>query len=159
MTGFYLFVSSEDSKTYHTDNTYHDFVVELGRTYDLDENSYIKNRSKWSMALVEIKLEAKSGNEPVDQPELKDEVLIICDLVTTSYVKGTEARVLRPLGLNDKALFATISQAYYIELNRLNFSRFKITILDKNLNKLSKKNGWPIEAEWKLSCTLHFQKI
>lgn len=157
MTGFYLFVSSEDSKTFHSENKYHDFIVELGRVYDLSDSSYIKSRARWSMALVEIKLDTIEESQP--RPALTDEVLVICDLVTTSYVKGTEARVLRPLGLNEDSLFATISQAYYIELNRLNFSRFKITILDRDLNKLSKKNGWPVDAKWKLSCSLHFQKI
>lgn len=159
MTGFYLFVSSEDSKAYHAENCYHEFIVELGRTYDLSDNSYIKSRGQWCMALVEIKLENLESDESSLSPELKDEVLIICDLVTVSYVKGTEARVLRPLGLNERSLFATISQAYYIELSRLTFSRLKISIFDRDLNKLAKKNGWPTEEKWKLSCTLHFQKM
>ena len=153
MTGFYLFVSSEDSVHFHQNNKFHDFIVELGRQYDLNEAGYLRNRNRWSVALVEVKLEDITGFE---DPTLLEEVLILCDLVSTSYIKNTERRVLRLLGLTGSGQLASTYQPYYIALNRTAFSNLSIQLVDKDLEPLS---GSLIHKPWKLSCTLHFQKI
>ena len=156
MAGFYLFVSSEDSKQYHTDNTYHDFIVELGRFYDLNEQVNRRGRGQWSAALVEIKLESISGS---DIPALKEPVYILCDILSPSFIKGTERSILRPIGVNQGGQFESLYQPFYIQLNSLCFSRLKIAIVDQNLQSLSEDKGWPIGSDWKLSCILHFQKM
>ena len=153
MTGFYLFISSDDSNSIHQNNKYHDFIVELGRQYDLNEASYLRSRNRWSVALVEIKLEDLAGFE---SPALPGEVLILCDLVSTSYIKNTERRVLRLLGLTGSGQLASTYQPYYIALNRTTFSNLKIQLVDKDLHPLT---GSLVNQPWKLSCTLHFQKI
>ena len=156
MAGFYLFVSSKDSDQFHPDNKYFDFIVELGREYDLSDSGYAKTRNRWSVALVEIKLEDINSSDP---PTLPEEVFILCDLILPSFIQGTERNILRSVGITGSGQLISTHQPYYITLNRLSFARLKISLLDKDLQRLTEKNGWPIKEDWKLTCTLHFQKI
>ena len=156
MSGFYLFVSSNDSVQYHKDNNYHDFIVELDREYDLRSAQTFRNRSQWCVALVEISLENMQNNI---SPRIKDDVLVLCDLIRPSYIKSTERRILRPISSNSSGRIASLFQPYYIELDTLTFSNIRITLLDKQLKKLSSLDGWPDEKTFSLSCTLHFQKM
>ena len=156
MTGFYLFVSNKDSENFHPDNRHHDFIVELGRQYDLSDSGYVKSRIRWSVALVEIKIEDIKGGE---LPKLPEEVLLLCDLISPSFIKGTERNILRSVGITGSGHLVSTLKPYYIALNRLNFTRLKLHLVDKNLQRLTEKNGWPVNQDWKVTCTLHFQKI
>ena len=156
MSDFYLFISSKDSLQFHKDNCYHDFIVELGREYDVTPSQLFRSRSNWSVALVEIKLESDVG-EP--SPQIKDDLLVVCNVVSPSFIKGTERRILRPLPVGKSGQLLSLAQAYYMSLSTTCFSRLHITLLDKDLNKLKAEEGWPEEAEHTLSCTLHFQKM
>lgn len=156
MTGFYLFVSSTDSSHYHDKNSYYDFIVELGRLYDLSDSAHLRSRNRWSMALVEVKLEDMAG---LESPILPEEVLILCDLIQPSYIRGSERRILRQLGISGFGQLVSTYQPYYISLNQSKFSRLEIQLVDKDLIPISQRRDWPLTKTWKLSCTFHFQKM
>ena len=107
------------------------------------------------MALVEIGIETLDGSPT---PKVKEEVLALCDLVSPSYIKSTERRVLRPIPIANSAHFASLFQPYYITLDTNSFSSLRITLVDNNLNKLDSNEGWPDDTKAVLSCTLHFQR-
>ena len=155
MTGFYLFVSSIDSSHYHENNTYYDFIVELGRPYDLSESSHLRSRNRWNVALVEAKLEDVAG---LETPFIPEEVLICCDLVQPSYIRGSERKVLRQLGLTGSGQIVSTYQPYYISLATQKFARLEVHLLDRDLKPVSHRKDWPLSQTWKLSCTLHFQR-
>ena len=156
MSGFYLFVSSRDSVEFHKNNCYHDFRVELGREYDLSRRQIVRSHTEWSMALVEIDLINLVDNS---SPRIKDDVLAVCDLISPSFIRGTERCVLRPIPLANSGHFASLYQPYYITLNTNSFSSVHITLLDRQLKPLDSNNGWPEESKFSLSCTLHFQRV
>ena len=151
-----MFISSDDSKIFHTNNKYYDFIVELGRTYQFLDNSPWRSKNQWFVALQDINLQS---NKKDDDLSLIDDIIVSCDFIVPSFVKGTELRILRQVTLNENAQLDTINHPYYMQVNRTHFSNIKITLLDKNLQRLSVGNNWPEGEQWNLSCTLHFMKM
>lgn len=150
MNGFYLFLSSTDSEYLHSTNTFYSFVVDLGRSYDLDLCSDWGER--WSMALVDIALE-KDG---VSQPFPHDFVLI-CDLVLPSYTYGTEACILRALEGSASTHSQSLHQTYYVSLKQTRFSQLRIELRNKDLSHLDLSKGWTEGS--RLTCSIHFSKL
>lgn len=152
MSGFYLFVGSDDSSNLHDTNSFSDFVVELGRTYDLTQ--HCSWRETWNMALVEISLlnGSKRRNLPSD-------VIVTCDLVMPSYIYGTESCILRSIAANaSNQQTASLHTSYYIGLKQLSFTRLRIGLRDHNLNPIDLKEGdWGVDPTTR--CTIHFQRL
>lgn len=151
MSGFYLFLSSADSTRYHPTNTFYDFIVELGREYDLREEQNFR-RDKWSMALVEISLESDGLIQ-----RLPEDVIVLCDLASPSFIQGTERSVLSLIQSMSDKQFASLHHPYYIGVNKLCFSRLRIELVGRSLKPLDLSKNWP-ESSARLTCIIHFQK-
>ena len=154
MGGFYMFLTSSDSKTLFPLNNYDDFTIEFDRAIELSETCGFGYTQTWRFALTEISLETESGKERRSLPE---SVVVLSDLCATSYIHATEAPVLRTVGAKGE-LGAGLGQIYYIGVNKSAFNRLRIQIKDRDLKSLSKSDSndrlWPEKAI--LKCTLHF---
>lgn len=150
MSGFYLFLSSTDTAYLHSSNTFYNFVVELGRTYDLTEcdawGSY------WSVALVDIALESGGVTHPFPQ-----DFVVICDLVLPSYTYGAEACLLRAIESSANTHSASLHQTYYIAVKQPRFSKLKIELRNKDLSPIDLNKSWGENS--RLLCSLHFQRL
>lgn len=150
MSGFYLFLSSEDSSRTYPNNGYTDFIVEFDRQIILEDNCGLGWKQEWSFALADISIDFLNSSGTIPEP-----VVVICDLAIPSYIKATEAGVLRTIvGSAETGL--SLYNTYYIGVNKASFNRIRIQLKSQSLEALNTKLGWPSESV--LKCTLHFQR-
>ena len=148
MAGFYLFVSSIDSLDLHPSNTVHDFVVELGRNYELT----CSRREKWCMALLEVRLDQGDVTQPI-----LENTVITCDLAQPSYIQGTEQCILRSIDPSEGTQTASLYQPYYIGMKQCSFSRLRIRLLTRDLQTPRWAEQQTESA--RLTCIIHIQKL
>lgn len=153
MAGFYLFVSSVDSIDLYPSNTFDNFIVDLGRTYDLTE--YCGWREKWNMALVEVALHNDEG----ESQHFPQDIIVTCDLASPSFIYGTEGCILRPIDASDSSHSASLYQTYYIGLSQLRFHKLRIELKERNLSSLDLTKFIERGKHYRLSCTIHFQRL
>lgn len=153
MAGFYLFVSSTDSVDLYPANTFDNFIVDLGRTYDLTE--YCGWREKWNMALVEAALHTNEG----ESQHFPQDIIVTCDLASPSFIYGTERCILRPIVGGEFSHSASLYQSYYIGLSQLRFHKLRIELKDRNLSPLDLSQFKGRGKQNRLSCTIHFQRL
>jgi len=145
MNGFYVFLSSADSKDKFSNNSYDDFTVEFSQEIELDCNCY---HAEWAFALTEITIINSS------QSLLPESCIILCDLAQSSYIRDSHVPVLRTIAAETEAT-GSLYQSYYISVNKHKFNKIRIYIKNKDLSPLN-KTLWQSNTIIKL--TLHFQK-
>jgi len=146
MSGFYIFLSSEDGKTKFSENKFDSFVVELTPAITLACTPY---HSDWTFALTEISL-TNSSHSLIPEP-----CVVLCDLAQSSYINDTHASVLRTFG-SDVDKVGSLYHSYYIGLNSTYFNRITISLKNYDLKPLDSKL-WDQQTITKL--VLHFQRM
>ena len=148
MSGFFMFLASDDSSSIYTNNTYKDFCVEFDHEIVLEAECGFGFRQQWQFAVTEVTLDTIKTDEG-----LPESTVILCDLCKPSYIKGTQAQVLRTLSSAGE-LTGSLGLTHYIGVNKNTFNRVRISLLNRDLKPLLPANGWPETA--RLKCTLHF---
>lgn len=150
MSGFYMFLSSEDSVNLFPNNTFSDFWTEFDHEIVLDEQCGYGLRQQWSFALTEVFIDFLP-----DQQTLPEPVVILCDLCSQSYLNGSQVQVLRTLS-GAGEVGTSLGLTHYIGVNKLRFNKIRIQVVTRDLKPLSVTSGWPSKGV--LRCTLHFSK-
>ena len=145
MSGFYLFITSNDCSDIFPSNTWNDFTIEFPQEIRLSNCL----GTAWSFALTEIALTNTS------QSPLSDSWIVLCDLAESSYIRGSTAPVLRTIS-QDTEKSGSLFQTYYIGVNNNKFNRLRIYIRNSELKPLN-SSIWQATTITKL--TLHFQKV
>ena len=140
-----MYLSSQDSIELYPDNTFTDFYVEMDREYSFQS---CKN---WSFALADMYLEGEGDIE-----EMREPIVVMCDLASDSYIKGRSVPILRYVpAVEEKG--TSLLLPYYVGVSKAKTNRIRITLLDKNLEGLLKnKEGRERYKDSILRCTLHF---
>lgn len=145
MSGFYMFISSDDCKDVFADNSFYDFTIEVKPEIVLP----CGGAGEWSFALTDINLENVGGTA------LPETCTVLCDLARGSYMKGGSVPILRRIDVETETS-GSLFQTYYIGLNNLIFNRLRIYLRNSDLRPLN-YTLWDSKAI--LNLTLHFQKI
>ena len=160
MNGFFLHLSSDDSKTIYTTNTYKDFTVQLPKYYNLDKNrGFLGWEQSWNVAITEIALVGLVKPETLLAPNLDSTVTVLCDVASDSYIAGCNVPLLRILNGDSElsGLSSTLAQSYYVEVGRTRFNKIRI-YLKTEKQQILDVNLWPDQSNARLRCTLHFQR-
>ncbi len=112
----YLFLSSNDAKSYYSTNTATDFTVQLPETLVL--------KGEWWCSLEEIKFLNKFA---VPVPSL---VYVCCDFVEDSYVGGRKLPVLRTVSIKPRSLKTdlTFDNPFYLRVSRSELRQLRVYI-------------------------------
>ena len=113
---YYFYLSSQDSKDRHPQNTVADFIVEL--------NTPIELKGKWQVGLVES--DAKLTQS-------RTNAFLCCNLCSESQVRGRNLPVLKKV--TTKGNYYT-PLPLYVDTNRTHVQRIHIYSLDSDLNPL-----------------------
>lgn len=146
MSGFYMFISSDDCKDVFADNTFYDFTIEVKPEINLTGGSGF---GEWAFALTDISLDSAT-----DTP-LPETCTVLCDLARGSYMSAGSVPILRRIDVESETS-GSLFQTYYIGVNKLIFNRIRIYLRNRDLLPLD-KSLWNSKAV--LNLTLHFQKI
>lgn len=150
MSGFFIYLCSDDSKNIFKNNTYHDFTVQLPKYIHLNTPScHLGWTEEWSVAITEISLNGLSLNRT-----LPSTVVVMCDVASHSFISDTERPVLRIIHANSEAT-TSLGQAYYVKVSQPVFNKIRIYISEIDLAPIDKEK-WPKAG--KLTCCLHFQR-
>ncbi len=144
---FYMYLSSKDtvfSSSVNESNVFSDFTIELWNEHEFEDYE------RWCVALTDIYLEI--GTE--ERYTLTESVIVLSDLVKSSYILGKAAPILRYIPVS-QVTGVSLFQTYYIGIVKPRVKRIRIYLRNKNLEELSL--DWPINSI--LKCTLHFMKI
>ena len=115
----YVYISSEDSSVYFTNNNAHTFKIHLKSPLVLD--------SSWRVAIVEFY--AKSGKTKLKTSE--QDVYVYSDICSGSIVKGEEQPLLRRFVKNDRnAWNYVIDTPFYLPLKKHLISELQVCIKD-----------------------------
>lgn len=152
MTGFCLFLSSDDSKHMYPSNTFHDFTVEFDRQIELEQWSALGWKRQWTFALTDISIDHLNVRQTIPES-----VVVLCDLAEPSYINSTQASVIRTLDKSGEvSIAASLHNIFYVGVNKVSFNKLRICLRNRQLEALTIGKGWEIESE--LKCTLHFQR-
>lgn len=149
--GFYVYMTSEDSVSMFPDCTYYDFVVQLPSYINLSESCSFGWQQSWHIGISDISLIVE-GQRFISS--LPTDCVILCNLLTESYLRGRFAPVLRILPAGSE-LSATVGSIYYkqVHSNAQSFNEIRIQVRDSALKPLDLAK-WPKKG--KLCLTLHF---
>ena len=153
MGSFYCYISSDDSKALYTDNSYFDFIVQFPSYIKLEESCSLGWKQYWHIGITEISLILDTQRSITSLPT---SCVILCNLLSESYLRGSYAPVLRILP-GGTELSASLGSVYYkqVHSNAQSFNELRIQIKDPDLKPLAFEK-WPRNA--KISMTLHFMK-
>ena len=140
-----MFISSDDCKDVHEDNTFYDFKIDI----DPEINLSSRGLGEWTFALTDITLDNASNTT------LPETCTVLCDLARGSYMKKGSVPLLRRIDVASETS-GSLYQTYYIGLNRLIFNRIHFYLKNRDLQPLD-QSLWDSKAV--LNLTLHFQKI
>ncbi len=142
-----MYLSSKDSvfSSYVDENNiFSDFTIELWNEHEFEDDK------RWCIALTDIYLEA--GNE--EKQTLTESVIVLSDLVNSSYILGKAAPILRYIPIS-QVTGVSLFQTYYIGIVKPRVKRIRIYLKNKDLEELNL--DWPHNSI--LKCTLHLMKI
>ena len=132
---FYVYLSSDESKTYFPDNQPSKFTVKLPETLHL--------QGKWQLALCEIQY------PPIrKKPE---QLLVLTDLCQDSIVGETRLPILRRFKYTKRG-YSSFGVFYYATLKSLEVDQISIYLSTDTGEDASFTSGT-------LKCTLHFQHV
>ena len=149
--GFYVYLKSTDSETIYPKSTYYDFIVQLPAYIDLPDSCSFGWKQNWHIGITDISLVTENQRFITSLPT---SCVILCNLLTESYLRGRFAPVLRILPSGTE-VSASVGSVYYKQVHSTahSFNEIRIQILDSELKALDLK-VWPKKAT--LSMTLHF---
>ena len=130
---FFIFLSSEDSLSYHPDNTPSNFIVELKESLQII--------GEWEVGICDF-----FCSETISQ-----KCYIFSDIVDYSYVRNSLEPILRtlmPSNVSSSDFFPIIFY-FLIKVNSLN--RIRVYIKDNQMRLLTTLSG-------AVSLSLHFRK-
>ena len=130
---FFIFLSSEDSLSYHPDNTPYNFIVELKESLQII--------GEWEVGICDF-----FCSETISQ-----KCYIFSDIVDYSYVRNSLEPILRTLMPSNasSSIFFPIIFYFPIKVNSLN--RIRVYIKDNQMRLLTTLSG-------AVSLSLHFRK-
>ena len=142
MASKYLFLTSTDGLDVYPQNNCTDFTVDFPNPIELNSDKTLIMQ-EWHVALIDINI-----NLPIS---LKNSVIVMCDLVENSYIKGKRLPLLRilPGAMLDGA---SLHIPYYMKLNTTSFRSLRIYLLDINFESIENEISEDITS----TCTLHF---
>jgi hypothetical protein len=150
MSGFYLFLSSEDSVHVHKNNNFADFITEFDREIVLEEICGLGWRQQWSFALTDISIDYL----PDLEHKPPESVIVLCDLAVPSYINNSQVGVIRTLNSTSEVA-GSLYQCYYIATNKARFNNIRIQLKNTNLEALDRALWVGVKS---LKCILHFQR-
>lgn len=157
-SGFYLFISSLDSKDIYPSNSYGDFWVEFDHIIVLEQSCGFGFSQEWRVALTELSLHFKTDgqrNDDSTEQTLPEEVVVLTDLCEPSCIHGTKASILRNIGSTPE-VGGSLYNTYYIGVVPTSFNRIRIELRNRQLEPLAKTKNWPSDGV--MRCTLHFTR-
>jgi len=130
---YYLYLTSEDSKKVHPDNTNVDFTIELPRTLYLD--------GVWECCLKDVTFSSPNAN-----------IVYVCsDLCVESFASDTSYPILRTVpNIEPTTTSLTFNDSHYVRVNKLSLGRLRIFIRGDKL--LPTKTGI-------YYCTIHLKRV
>ena len=141
MDNFYIFLSSSDSKQINSTNKPHDFTVVLPQSISFNR----EEGTEWTVALADIAI--------TNQGDLTKTILVFCDIVSPSLIRGSYNPVLRSFPsqtLKSTSLFLP----YYLPVNSSLIERIRIYLVDDKLKPITFDES---KGDIELTCSLHFQ--
>lgn len=114
----YLYIRSDESNDYFSDNKPYRFKVHLSFPLSLNGN--------WKVALTEFRADNQSRSRPMKKENV---VYIYSDICKESIVHGTEQPLLRLLNMNKpKRWDYMLETPYYLPVKRKELREFEIYI-------------------------------
>ena len=139
MDSFYLFLNCNDSEKVHKNNSAHDFIVDLPRTYKLT--------GEWECGLKELTAVLKFTPQ--------SNCLYLCsDILSDSYVRNRTLPVLRNLEIGtryNKLRLFTFENPIYISVKSEKLEDVRLYLRDSELQPVTFESN-------ELNCVLHFRK-
>jgi hypothetical protein len=119
---YYLYLTYEDSRNVHPDNTNIDFTIELPRTLYLD--------GEWDCCLKDVTFSSPNPN-----------IVYVCsDLCVESFACDTSYPILRVVpSIEPNSISLTFSDSYYIRVHKRSLGLIRIFIRGDKL--LTTKTG------------------
>jgi hypothetical protein len=158
----YLFLSSNDCKSTHPENSVYDFTIDLPKSvllngqYECSMVEYIlenRNENEHVPARMTLHSDSVSPSSAIIPNELfsqnsrmKESLYIFCDICETSYIKEKYLPILK---IAHK--YRSNYGAYYMNINTNYFNRIRVYIRDEHLN-------FPSFSVNLFKCTLHIRK-
>ena len=130
---FFIFLSSEDSLSYHQDNAPFNFIVELKERVQLI--------GEWEVGICDF----------FCSETIPEKCYIFSDIVDYSYVRNSLEPLLRSLMPSNASSTFIFPKIFYFPIKINSLSRIRIYIKDNQLKLLSTLTGT-------VSVTLHFRK-
>ena len=147
--GFYCFISEQDSKAIFVNNKFSQFVVQLPSYIDLPVSTNFGWKQSWYVALVDFTLTV--GKQRLDT--VPTACIVLCDLVSPSYIRGGKAQLLRILAEGSDIAGSLPGQTYYMPVKTHSFNQIEISLVSPTLTDLP--SSWPTQ-EVTVTLTLHF---
>ena len=145
-----MYLSSEDSKKAHVNNSWDSFVCEFNPEITLESDCpYGLRSSSWTVSLLDLSIDTLNTANGLPAP-----VVLLCDIVAGSYINQVKLPILRtlPSGVETSV---SLAQPYYIDVEQEHFNALTIKCLTRDLKKIVGKD-WPAAIGTTLKCTLHF---
>ena len=130
---FFIFLSSEDSSTFHQDNVASNFIVELKKRIQLF--------GEWEVGKCDF----------VSTATISQKCYIFSDIVDYSYVRNSLEPVLHTLMPSSTPSSYIFSKIFYFPIKINSISRIRVYIKDSHLRLLSTLTGI-------VSINIHFRK-